>query len=282
VPLLNLKDRRTRRRTQSLVDSVGYWFHSVDVGHETVTPGQKPPEILDAEWQQMDLPPLAGKTVLDIGAWDGYFSYRAEREGAARVVALDHYAWSLDIRMWNMTHDERLQMYLDNGFDPTIPVPAHDIPGIWQPDALPGKRGFDVAHELIGSRVDQCVADFMKTDLERLGAFDVVFYLGVLYHMRDPFLALRRLREVTRELAVIETASLIVPGFEDYALCEFYPTHELNFDPSNWWTPNPAALTGMCRAAGFSEAEVVGGEPPPTEVEPGELRHSRIVVHARA
>ena len=121
----------------------------------------------------------------------------------------------------------------------------------------------------------------METDLDDLGAFDVVFYLGVLYHMQDPFLALRRLREVTRELAVIETASLIVPGFEDYALCEFYPTHELNFDPSNWWTPNPAALIGMCRAAGFSDAEVVGGEPQPAAVDAGELRHSRIVVHAR-
>jgi hypothetical protein len=86
---------------------------------------------------------------------------------------------------------------------------------------------------------------------------------------------------VTRELAVIETASLIVPGFEDYALCEFYPTHELNFDPSNWWTPNPAALTGMCRAAGFSQAEVVGGESQPTDVNEDEVRHSRIVVHAR-
>ena len=60
------------------MDSVGYWFHSVDVGQDTVTPGQKPAEILDAEWQQMRLPPLAGKTVLDIGAWDGFFSFRSE------------------------------------------------------------------------------------------------------------------------------------------------------------------------------------------------------------
>ena len=154
---LNLKERRDRRGVQSRVDSVGYWFHSIDVGQDVVTPGQKPTEILEAEWQQMHLPDLHGKSVLDIGAWDGFFSFRSEAAGAARVVALDHYAWSLDIRLWNMTHDERLKMYLDNGFDPTIPVLAHDIPGIWQPETLPGKAGFDVAHELLDSNVEQHV-----------------------------------------------------------------------------------------------------------------------------
>jgi tRNA (mo5U34)-methyltransferase len=281
MALLDLKGRREQRRVRSTVDSVRYWFHSIDVGQGVVTPGQKPPELLDAEWNELRLPDLTGKTVLDVGAWDGYFSFRAEASGAARVVALDHYAWSLDVRLWNMTHEERYRMYVDNGFDPTVPVLAHTFPGIWRPDTLPGKQGFDVARELRGSTVEDRVGDLLELDLDELGAFDVVLYLGVLYHMEDPFLALRKLRQVTRELAVIETASLIVPGFEDYALCEFYPTHELNMDPSNWWTPNPKALVGMCRAAGFSHAEVVGGEPPPATLNEGEPAHSRIVVQAR-
>lgn len=36
---------------------------------------------------------LTGKTVLDIGAWDGFFSFECERRGAARVVAIDSFAW---------------------------------------------------------------------------------------------------------------------------------------------------------------------------------------------
>jgi len=36
---------------------------------------------------------LSGKSVLDIGAWDGYFSFEFERRGAARVLAIDTYAW---------------------------------------------------------------------------------------------------------------------------------------------------------------------------------------------
>ena len=36
---------------------------------------------------------LSGKTVLDIGAWDGFFSFEFERRGAKRVMAIDTYAW---------------------------------------------------------------------------------------------------------------------------------------------------------------------------------------------
>ena len=51
----------------------------------------------------------------------------------------------------------------------------------------------------------------MTMDLRQLGTFDLVLYLGVLYlgvlyHMRDPLLALERLRQVTKTLAILETA----------------------------------------------------------------------------
>ena len=38
----------------------------------------------------------------------------------------------------------------------------------------------------------------MTCDLDRLGTFDVVFFLGVLYHLKEPLSALERLRQVTR------------------------------------------------------------------------------------
>ena len=37
---------------------------------------------------------LRGWTVLDIGAWHGYFSFECERRGADRVLAVDNYAWN--------------------------------------------------------------------------------------------------------------------------------------------------------------------------------------------
>jgi len=42
----------------------------------------------------LQIPPdLTGKSVLDIGAWDGFFSFECERRGAARVLAIDTFAW---------------------------------------------------------------------------------------------------------------------------------------------------------------------------------------------
>src|SRR5215471_8503954 len=67
------------------------WFHTIDLGHGVVTPGE---DDSPAKLRRLKLPQdLSGKTFLDIGAWDGFFSFEAERRGAARVMALDSYVW---------------------------------------------------------------------------------------------------------------------------------------------------------------------------------------------
>ncbi len=81
---------------QKAVAQVPRWWHSIDLGNGIVTPGIKTPAIHQQElasWRLMD---LHGKTVLDVGAWDGYYAFEAERRGAKRVVAVDHYVWSVD------------------------------------------------------------------------------------------------------------------------------------------------------------------------------------------
>ncbi|MCX6555806.1 MAG: DUF1698 domain-containing protein [Candidatus Aminicenantes bacterium] len=232
------------------VKAVPFWWHSIRLADGVVTPGEKTPEMLDRELGNMRLPDLHGKSVLDIGAWDGFFSFSAEKSGAAKVLALDHYVWSMDI-------PAMIQYWNDCKKKGIVPRQYHQIPGMWRPDELPGKRGFDLARDVLQSRVEALVGDMMEMDLQQLGQFDVVFYLGVLYHMHDPFAALKRLAQVTREIAIIETEAISVPGYEGASFCEFYETNELNGDVNNWWAPTERALTGLCRAAGFREVEVL-------------------------
>jgi tRNA (mo5U34)-methyltransferase len=97
----------------------------------------------------------------------------------------------------------------------------------------------------------------MEIDLTPLGTFDMVPFLGVLYHMRHPLVALQRVCMLTKGLAVIETEAVALPGFEDRAVCEFFEGDGLYGDPTNWWAPNAKALEGLCRAAGFRRAEVL-------------------------
>ena len=80
----------TAEELQAQADSY-VWFHTIDLGQGVVTKG------LGAHWHSpQDLPDFSGHSVLDIGAWDGYYSFLAERGGASKIVALDNYAWGVD------------------------------------------------------------------------------------------------------------------------------------------------------------------------------------------
>ena len=239
---------RNRRKLSKAADNVPFWYHSIDLGNGIVSSGKKSAEQLAKDWEALGMPDMRGKSVLDVGAWDGYFSFRAEEAGASRVVALDHYMWSLDLA--------RQQDYLDEcAFNNQVPAPFHTMPSMWKPDQLPGKVGFDTAHRARGSKVESVVGDLMTMDLDRLGTFDVVLYVGVFSRMRHPLLALERLAKVTGEVLLVQTEAVVVPGFEHKSFCEFFETNELRMDTGLWWAPNRRALTGMCRAAGFPRVE---------------------------
>jgi tRNA (mo5U34)-methyltransferase len=245
---------------------VGFWWHSIALGDGIVTPGAKSAALLRTEHETIDLPDLHGKTVLDIGGWDGYFAFEAERAGAAKVAVLDHYVWCLDL--------PGQQAYWRDCRAAGVDPQPYEHTRFWQPETLPGKAGFDTARRALKSNVEGIVADFAEDDLTRLGQWDVVLFLGVLYHLQDPFDALKRLYAVTRELAVIETEAIVVAGHEDDPLWRFFPGAELNADSSNWWAPNMAGLQAMLAAVGFADLTVKQG---PAQ----DAAHYRAIVHAR-
>jgi tRNA (mo5U34)-methyltransferase len=195
------------------------WHHSIDLGHGIVTPGQ---DNSPRKLARLQLPAsLTGKSVLDVGAWDGFFSFEAERRGAKRVLATDSYSW-------NGSHD-------------------------WG-----DKRGFQLAREVLGSKVEDQDIDILDLSPERVGGtYDVVFFLGVLYHMRHPMLSVERVASITKEMVVLETAVDMLSCRR--AAMAFYPGDELGNDATNWCGPNPQAVVGMLKVAGFKRVEIVAG-----------------------
>lgn len=194
------------------------WHHSIDLGQGIVTPGQDNSARKLARLQLPDS--FSGKTVLDVGAWDGFFSFEAERRGAKRVLATDSYSW-------NGSHD-------------------------WG-----DKRGFDLAHEALKSKVEAMEIDVLELSPERVGTFDVVLFLGVLYHMKHPQLAVERVASVTSGMVVLETVvDMLNVG---RAAMAYYPGDELCGDNTNWCGPNPKAVVGMLKTAGFKRIEIVAG-----------------------
>lgn len=227
------------------------WWHSIELPDGSVTRGYKTREQLATEWATMQVPDLTGKSVLDIGAWDGYFSFRAEAEGAQKVTAIDHFVWSID-PIEKMAYEQRCREAGERV------RPYDEVPELWHPDDLPGKRSFDLAKELLKSKVEAVVLDFMACDADELPSADIVFFLGVLYHLKDPVGALERLRRVTQEMVIIETEAIFLPNYPSLALAEFVPGEGLYGDPTNWWAPTMSALIGLATAAGFSRVDPVG------------------------
>jgi tRNA (mo5U34)-methyltransferase len=257
---LTVEEKRAR------IEPIGWWWHSIDLGDGIVSPGRKFGGGLEPMVQDLDriaLPAdLSGRTVLDVGAYDGFYSFAAERRNAARVVALDHFVWLNDLA--NSRIDFATQYMIEGKVPDGVP--------------LPGKRAFDTAHEILGSRVESAVGDFMHYPLEELGTFDVVLYLGIIYHMEDPLRAMRRVFQVTGDLAIIESETMSLTGFEDRPLAEFFPGDELNGDPTNWWVPNAPALVALARAAGFAEVELVDHS---VNAVDETLKRGRATIHAR-
>lgn len=265
----------TKSEKLELLEKVAFWFHSIDCGDGIITNGVNSQESLQNQLKCMALPNLRGKTVLDIGAWDGFFSFAAEELGAERIVALDHWIWSMDLANLERYGEECRKKN-------TVPRPYHLIPGIWQPGTLPGKIGFDTIHKIKNSSVEQIVGDFRTIDPLEVGLFDIVFFLGVLYHLEEPFHGLKRASMFTRELAIIETVAIYLENYEHVSLIEFFETDELSGDTSNWFAPNLTGLIKMCKASGFRDVKVSSPYPPaPPETikEHGGFFRFRLMVH---
>lgn len=82
-----LKPIIARHLISELIKSVPFWWHSIKFG-DIVTPGYVPEQV--HVWKSIVFPQdLSGKKVLDIGAYDGYYSFEAERRGASLVIAVD-------------------------------------------------------------------------------------------------------------------------------------------------------------------------------------------------
>ncbi len=87
------------------------------------------------------------------------------------------------------------------------------------------------------------------------GTFDVVLFLGVLYHLRDPVTALERAGSVCDELLVLETETAL--NWLPYAASRVYVDDDLNRDESNWYAYNTSALSRLLLRIGFSRVSVV-------------------------
>lgn len=220
-----------RNDASARIDRFPYWYHKIELPGGVVTPGWAP---LEPDMYRIPRN-LHGKRVLDVGAWDGYWTFEALKRGAVQAVAIDDFS---------------------------------DYLGTLKKEDRRAWDTFDTCRELLGYSDLQCPRfDMSVYDLSPalLGSFDVIFFFGTIYHLRHPLLALDRLATLCKPGGTIHVESAILDDYSPYKgglgsgypgdqmVMEFYPDAEYATNDSNWWAPTLACLAHMVRAAGFED-----------------------------
>jgi tRNA (mo5U34)-methyltransferase len=205
------------------------WYHSIELGHGVVTPG-----LFDHRpyLSLYHLPEnVRDMRVLDVGTNNGFWAFEFEKRGAAEVVAIDIKTCSdFDLPPRIRAQASREELDKETGI------------------------GYEIASEILGSKVQKKILSIYDLSPEELGEFDIVNCSDLLLHLINPMKALQRIHSVVSDYALI--TDIFDPKLgEDEANTVL---HYLGAKKKNtWWIFGLGSLKEMILDAGFSKVEVV-------------------------
>src|SRR5580658_1664325 len=135
------------------------WWHSFELPDGRHIKGVDSIAAMTRRIAQFPIPEdLRGARVLDIGAWDGWFTFEMERRGA-------------------------------------------DVLGV---DCWDNPR-FHEIHATLRSKAEYKIMDVYDLTPASVGRFDIVLFMGVLYHLKHPLLALERVCALATDFAAVDS-----------------------------------------------------------------------------
>lgn len=208
---------------RATVESVPFWFHTFALNRAEgiYTPGA----ARDHRYRVSALPGDFAGSVLDVGCFDGFYAFLAERRGAERVVAVDNEQY----RLW--------------------------VASRWGVE-LEGAEGFRAVHRLLGSAVEYRRMDAFA--LDRLDErFDLVYCFGILHRVENPLGLLRVLRgrTVSGGTVLVETYGVGPEDRNGPAIRVSEPGEIYASDEFVYWGFGDTGLERLARIAGFSRVE---------------------------
>jgi tRNA (mo5U34)-methyltransferase len=257
-----------------------YWYHTIDLGNGLVTPG-----VYDyrSNLEAFRFPEnLKGKTVLDVGAATGFFSFELEKRGA-RVVSTELPSMLQVDKFPGETSEQTMKKL-------QAMMPAHSTYSHEQCLELFAREQlnefyhwfllapFDFCHEILKSQVRRCFSTIYDLSPEVIGeeSFDLVYIGDVLLHTVYPLKALAAAASLCRGTLVLSQA---LPQLEIEApLMLYVGGSQPGSDDISWWWPNWACFRDVLQKLGFSRVELLGHHE--GIVRPGGGSYSRAVIQA--
>jgi SAM-dependent methyltransferase len=242
-----------------MLDNKIKWIHKIILPDGTITPGIW--TLPFDKWGLSDIN-FKNKRVLDIGCLDGGYSFYAEQQGAKEVVSID---------------------IIETKRNPNA-----------YPQGQCTNEAYIYAHKAFNSKA-KYIFPYSLYDVtpEIFGSFDIVFFLGVIYHIAHPLLALERINKVLNKNGVLALESEVSRSFTEFyhknrltqkpvlpacptklktiikqkvyqvvrSLFEDQSEVFANKDTSVFWVPTPKILERFIDFAGFSiEKKIDSGE----------------------
>jgi tRNA (mo5U34)-methyltransferase len=106
----------------------------------------------------------------------------------------------------------------------------------------------------LNSKIDFLDIDLPELSIGSVGQFDVVLFLGVLYHLKDPMVQLERLIPLAKEVFVIETVTSL--NEFDFSVVQYFDGSSLGNDSTNYFGFNMRALKSMLNDLGYSNISI--------------------------
>lgn len=192
------------------------WWHQIELEPGIFTPNAFKTITTEKTTNMYAMPEdLADKTVLDIGCWDGGFSFEAEKRGAKSVLGID----------------------------------------IWKNRSVADVDGAHFAKRILKSNVEFKELDLYDLSPANHGKFDVVLFYGILYHLNDLYDAMEKISNITNELCILETALIHDKTLLEHKepLCEWGMWSA--GDKYNTWFPNYSFINKIAQDVGFKRIE---------------------------
>jgi SAM-dependent methyltransferase len=223
--------------TERIADNP-HWYHTIELAPGVLTPGHidlrtVAPRILPER--------IAGRA-LDVGTFDGFWAFELERRGA-ETVAIDL--------------DDPNQAEFPPNNRPTLEVRTKEL-------GVELGRGFRIAREALGSRVERIPCDVRELTPDAIGGqVDFAFLGALLIHLRDPVGALENVKATLRPGGALHLLEPIHVG-----LTIRHPRRPVAaFSPLrsefNWWFANLATVRDWIVTAGFGDVRRLAVVRPP-------------------
>lgn len=225
------------------------WYHTIDLGHGVATPGfiDNRPTV-----HRFGIPEdLTGMRCLDIGTYDGFWSFEFERRGASEVIGIDVDS-PLEHDMPRLVRQRLVEQAKREDLHASYNVHLSRVGLQIQGD------GWRTAAEILGSKAQRVSLNVYDLSPERVGMFDVVLISQLLLRLRDPQTILENMFSVCRGIAIVaepyNTTLEALPGSSS----EFVGGTDKG---GIWWSHSIKSMEKLMSVAGFDPVEEVARFP---------------------